>query len=338
MRKLLLFGLAFLPQLAQGQTITFETLPLPGTDTFYVNSLHHLTDDGFNAGSIRFPYLYDTSFHSWSAGFIYSNKKDSIRSGYTNQYAAKAAKGHNGSDKYVVWTPGFGTTQNLYIPQNPNDTVENTNWFRGISMYVSNCTYAYNSMRDGDGFAKKFGGVSGNDADWFKLHIQGYKHRGHLAQATGSMDFYLADFRSANNTQDYIIKDWTMVDLTPVGAVDSLAFSLSSSDTAGGFGMNTPAYFCIDDLSIAMPTTINALPAQSLAKVYPNPATDRLFVEVNDPAIKQASVFDVTGKLIATQEVTGSSLSFNTATFANGIYLLKLEGPSGNATVRFVKR
>lgn len=336
MRKLFLFAIALAPFFGTAQTLTFETLPLPATDTFYVNSLHHLVDDGFNVGQVHFPYMYDTSFHAWTAGFVYSNKKDSVKSGYTNMYAAKAGTGYNGSDKYLVWTPGYGTTQNLYIPQNPNDTVENTNWFRGVSMYVTNSTFAYNSMRDGDAFAKKFGGATGNDADWFKLTIKGYKHRGTQVTAAGSMEFYLADFRFANNAQDYMLKDWAKVDLTTVGG-DSLAFSLSSSDT-GAFGMNTPAYFCMDNLMIATPTSIKKQPLQSLAKVYPNPATDRLFVEVNDAAIRHASVTDLTGKVIATETVLGNRLSFNTATFASGIYLLKLEGPSGSATVRFVKQ
>jgi hypothetical protein len=41
--------------------------------------------------------------------------------------------------------------------------------FNGQGVYVTNTTYAYNSMRDGDMFAKKFGGPTGNDPDWYKL-------------------------------------------------------------------------------------------------------------------------------------------------------------------------
>ena len=338
MRKLLLFALAAVPFLCQAQTLTFETLPLSGNDTFYVNTLNPGTDKGFNAGSVHFPYYYDSSIHNWSAGFIYSSKTDTVTSGYTNMYSAKAGHGNNNSGKYLVWTAGYGTTPNLYIPQNPNDTVENTNWFAAQSIYVTNGTYAYNSMKNGDMFAKKFGGATGNDADWFKLTIKGYKHHGHTVNAGGTVEFYLADFRSSNNAQDYIIKDWTRVDLLPLGGADSLGFSLSSSDTAGGFGMNTPGYFCMDDFTFTQPTAVSNVPAQSLAKVYPNPAIDQLFIDINDAAIKQASVYDVTGKLVATQPVNGSKLTFNTATFAHGIYVLKLEGLTGSATVRFVKQ
>ena len=67
------------------------------------------------------------------------------------------------------------------------------------------------------------------------------------APRSGTVDFYLADYRFADNGQDYIVGDWTEVDLSGLGPVRSLDFSLTSSDTAFGF-LNTPAYFALDDL------------------------------------------------------------------------------------------
>ena len=64
------------------------------------------------------------------------------------------------------------------------------------------------------------------------------------------MDFYLADYRFSDNSKDYIVKDWTFVDLSSLGAVTKLQFALSSSDT-GQFGMNTPAYMAMDSMSIS---------------------------------------------------------------------------------------
>jgi len=112
-------------------------------------------------------------------------------------------------------------------------------------LYLTNSTYAYLSMLEGDGFAKKFGGASGNDPDFFKVTIRKYLN-GELG--TDSVEFYLADFRFANNSQDYIVNDWTYVDLTPLGNVDYLEFSLASSDI-GTFGINTPTYFCVDNVT-----------------------------------------------------------------------------------------
>ncbi len=107
-------------------------------------------------------------------------------------------------------------------------------------VWVTNGTYAALSMRDGDAYAKKFG-----LGDWFKLTISATDKAG---AATGTpVEFYLADFRTA--TSPGIVTEWTQVDLTSLGdKVHKISFALSSSDV-GDWGMNTPAYFCLDNLA-----------------------------------------------------------------------------------------
>jgi hypothetical protein len=61
------------------------------------------------------------------------------------------------------------------------------------------------------------------------------------------VEFYLADFRFENNGEDYIVDTWEYVDLSSLGVVNKLEFSLGSSDV-GAWGMNTPAYFVIDTI------------------------------------------------------------------------------------------
>jgi Domain of unknown function (DUF4465)/PEP-CTERM motif len=113
---------------------------------------------------------------------------------------------------------------------------------------ISNTTYTGLSMQNGDAFAKKFGGVLGNDPDYLKLTISGFAS----GIATGTLvDFYLADFRFANNSQDYIINKWTFVDFSTLGTVDEIRFSYASSDV-GQFGINTPTYFALDNF-LAVP-------------------------------------------------------------------------------------
>jgi hypothetical protein len=99
-------------------------------------------------------------------------------------------------------------------------------------------------MKYSDGFAKKFGGTNGTDPDWFRLTISGW-YQG--AVVANSVDVYLADFRSADTAQHYILRNWQFINLLPLGNVDSLFFTLNSSDT-GAFGMNTPAMFALDNL------------------------------------------------------------------------------------------
>ena len=67
--------------------------------------------------------------------------------------------------------------------------------------------------------------------------------------AAPPVTFYLADFRSADPAQDYIVNDWRFVDVSSLvsGGAARFSFSLESSDV-GPWGMNTPAYFAVDQV------------------------------------------------------------------------------------------
>jgi hypothetical protein len=65
------------------------------------------------------------------------------------------------------------------------------------------------------------------------------------------VSFLLADYTFTDNTQDYLINDWTTVSLVALSDdTRSLQFVLESSDN-GPFGMNTPAYFAVDNIQYA---------------------------------------------------------------------------------------
>lgn len=174
-------------------------------------------------------------FDFWG-NWAYSKDTDSTTSGFGNQYSSITGSGAGGSSNYLV---GFqsGLTFDLSFSAAED--------FTGRGLEVTNTTYAHNDMRDGGSFSKKFGGPSGNDEDWFLLTIEGFNS----SSSTGTVGFYLADYRFTNNSLDYIVNEWTFVDLSALGSIDELRFSLSSSDT-GTFGMNTPAYVALDNIGI----------------------------------------------------------------------------------------
>ncbi|MES2569690.1 MAG: DUF4465 domain-containing protein [Verrucomicrobiota bacterium] len=176
-------------------------------------------------------------FSAWS-GFSYSNKTDTATAGFGNQYSALAGGGGELAGNSVpggIYGVGFdGAT--LRLPEGEKIP---------LSLQVTNTTYAGLSMRNGDAFAKKFGGLSGNDPDFFLLTITGL---GANEAFLGKVEFYLADFRFADNTKDYIVATWETVDLSVLGNdVAKLTFTFTSSDV-GEFGINTPAYFAIDNI------------------------------------------------------------------------------------------
>jgi hypothetical protein len=206
----------------------FDELELPGPDGYFFPA----ADATFTSGAATFRHDYsDFGLPGccWS-GWTYSNVSDTTTAGFTNQYAAFTGSGRGGAGNYAV-AYGVEVETGLPVPG-----VVHGGWF-------TNTTYAALSMRDGDSFAKKFGGPSGTDPDFFKLTISGIGATGGSVEA---IDFYLGDYRGSTDT---IVDTWTWVDLSGLGTVEGLRFTLSSSDNSL-FGMNTPAYFALDDLTI----------------------------------------------------------------------------------------
>jgi len=196
---------------------------------------------GFYSGPAHFNNTYDQAFGYWE-GFAYSNIADALTAGQAGQYNAIAGSGQGGSANYAI-----GYAGGFFDP--PTIRLDVPRVLEGL--YVTNNNWAYYSMLGGDMFAKKFGGPSGDEPDWFRLTVRGRDAQGVV---TGSVDFYLADFRSADPAGDYIVDSWEYLDLRALGVVKSVEFSLGSSDTSS-WGMNTPAYFAIDSV-VPEPATV----------------------------------------------------------------------------------
>lgn len=177
------------------------------------------------------------SSYSW-AGFAYSNTSDTATAGFGNQYSA-----------YSLTTPNSGVYGVAYYSAyDPAPAIAFATAVAPQSVLLTNNTYAALDILHGSDFAKKFGGATGDDADWFSVTFTGYDAGDAV---TGSVTFYLADYRFEDNDLDYVVSDWTEVDLTGLGAgVSSIKLGFASSDV-GMFGINTPTYVALDDLTFA---------------------------------------------------------------------------------------
>jgi hypothetical protein len=196
----------------------------------------------FDSGEATFWNFYDDEYGPYWEGFAYSNTTDATTPGYMNQFSAITGGGEGNSAIYGVGYQGFmGTTPELEL-----DTVDG---YTIAGAYFTNTTFAYLSMRDGEGVSKQFGGPTGDDADWFMLRIEGVDSSD---ATTGAVEFYLADYTFADSAEDYLVSEWTWVDLSALGDIVGLRFYLSSTDN-GPWGMNTPAYFAIDSIRRVAP-------------------------------------------------------------------------------------
>lgn len=224
-------------------TVDMEDQTLPPGKNFYNGS------DGAGGFTSRGAHFqnhftdFGGGFTAWE-GWSVSAQTDVATPGFGNQYSAYHVPtgGGAGSSQYAVaskfdFDPAF--------PDLNVGRISLPTGFRPHSVDVTNVTYTALSMLQGDAFAKKFGGLGGADPDWLRLSILGLDAGDNVL---GSVPFYLADYRNLNGSPDYVVDHWTTVDLTPIREARALAFLLESSDI-GSFGMNTPAYFALDNLT-----------------------------------------------------------------------------------------
>jgi hypothetical protein len=306
MKQVLLISMLFYSVSTNAQTvIDFETPVLP-PDSFWNGSDTSLNISGLNG--LIFSNFYDTSFFYWT-GFALSSSTDTVTGDFTNQYSSISGSGFNSSNQYAVFY------LNGFIH---NETTEKPEGF-----YINNSTYAYRDMQNGSSFSKKFGGPTGTDPDYFVLHITGYLNG---TQLPDTVSHFLADFRFADNSLDYIQKNWQWVDIYSAFAeADSLSFTLESSDV-GSFGMNTPAYFCMDNFTLRDITSIaNVFSENESLSVYPNPANDFLQISLNGIPNNRVEILNTDGRLVRSDFVKKEQvLSLNISDLKPGCYIVRL--------------
>lgn len=292
----------FFLQLNAQTTADFESFNLS------VDEFLNGNDDsgGFSDGNIFLPNSYDANWDSWS-GWAISATTDVSTEGFTNQYSVISGAG---AEQSLTYATSFVLGESIIsLKDQASGGVVN-------GLRVNNATYTYLSMANGDAFAKKFGGETGDDPDFLKLTIRKYLN-GFLGQ--DSIEFYLADFRFDDNNLDYLVGAWTYVDLTPLGNVDSLSFTMSSSDV-GAFGMNTPAYFCIDNLETSDQLDTSTEEIQNSILVYPNPVSQFLNIETEASSEKEIFIFNNVGQLVKKVTTYDALISLDLIGLEDGIY------------------
>lgn len=324
MKKTITLILTLMIGLAKSQTVAdFESFSLP-VDSFYYNS----TTKDWQTNNAVFQYEWDTNFGGfWSKGFSYTNKNDTANGGFMNLYNCAAGKGYNNSNYYVA-------AQNNGIIRLKTATDNTVDGF-----YIANSTYAYKSMKNGDSFAKKFGGASGNDPDYFKITVKGYLGG---SMKTDSTEFYLADFRSSNNNLDYILKTWQWVNCTNLGVVDSIQFFMYSSDN-GSFGMNTPAFFNIDNFTTSKVVGIEENNLFTHFSAYPNPVSDNLNLSLisNESFDIEIKIVNTLGSVVKTETKTilsgENKFLINMSELESGFYFVEMKRQENKQVIKFIK-
>ncbi|MBL4703994.1 MAG: DUF4465 domain-containing protein [Flavobacteriales bacterium] len=274
-------------------------------------------------GIWNFNNFYDTAWGGyWASGWAYSNQTDISTAG--SLFSSYVGDDFNGGGNYAV-ASAFGTgagirVAGLYLAMN-------------VEFFVSTSTYTAVSVLNGDGIGKVFGDsldANGDDdgtngEDWFKLTVYGYQS----GSIVDSQEVYLVDYRFAADSMDYILDTWKAVVMS--SPVDSLHFFLTSSDVGAG-GVNTPSFFCLDNLSGDFPTSIKEVEIDRL-KLYPNPANDYIFIEGGYGTLE---VYSITGSLVLTAVVNGLA-QVDISSLNTGLYQVILKGQNGISSAKLFK-
>ncbi|XOV68259.1 MAG: DUF4465 domain-containing protein [Fluviicola sp.] len=275
------------------------------------------------AESIRLTNFYDTAWGGYWSGYAISNTTDITTQSVTNQYSSVTGTGAAGSANYAVYT-----SSGIMSAESPNTQI--------TEFKVTNTAWTKLVMENGNQFSKVFGSPNGangqpdgtNGEDFFVLWIMASNDAGDL----DSIDFYLADYRFADSTMDYIVDTWNTIDLTTAFSfpVTEVNFKFISSDQSFGFN-NTPEYIAIDDIKTAGITSVasNDLPS---IDVYPNPASEKVYVNAPEG---QLVITDLQGNLLVNQNHMGQS-TIDVSQFSSGIYVIRWSNASDSYTNRIV--
>ena len=232
------------------QVATFENLWTDPEDGFWMGDFSKgLEGSTFVSGSFRFSnFACDTwkgepTTPYWG-NYAYSQTTTNEFSSYiTDQFNNAVGGGADGSETFLVAYPQGGTI----------DVINNENGAEIPGCYITNDAWVVDAILHGDGMSTEDGTASGTftgnegfkTGDWFLLTI--------TADNGNSIEYYLADYRSSDEAEHYYVNEWEWIDLSSLGTVKSLSFTMTSSRNSS-WGMTTPGYFCIDNLGAESPS------------------------------------------------------------------------------------
>lgn len=287
-------------------------------------------DDEESIESQCFSFVHG-SIAEWATwwGFTASNSADnSFRENFiTYQFSNMAKGGIVLNEDGTVKTDAFGAPvvssevpylvafYSPWMATRPVDMTFNTGkTYEAVGVYVNLNSYTYYTVQDGDSFARAF-----NNGDKYTLTVHGVSPTG----TESEVSVELASYANGNLT---INRGWSYVDLSELGEINELYFTLKSTD-AGAYGDNTPLYFCMDKMMVKETETsgLSNLNAAGSEIIRYDRATKTVTVNGAD----FAAVYDVTGrKVIATD-----SQLFSLADVPAGVYVVR----AGNASIKIAK-
>ncbi|MHB8261546.1 MAG: T9SS type A sorting domain-containing protein [Bacteroidia bacterium] len=127
---------------------------------------------------------------------------------------------------------------------------------------------------------------------------------------------------SGLSASTYTMRTVTITYTTTPPAPDTIQYLVISSIKKTATVGNT---ITVDDINLLFTTGIESLHATQAANIaYPNPAVSQITISSTNEKAKYAKVYDLTGRLITTHELTNKTATLDVNAFENGMYLYSI--------------
>lgn len=286
-------------------------------------------DDATSIDSQVFSFVHG-SMGEWNTwwGFTASNSSDNTRpeNTLTHQWSNMAPGGIVLNEDGEVKLDSFGAPvvspevpymvafYSPWMSARPVDMVFNDGKsYEAVGVYLNLNSYPYYSIEYGDSFARAF-----TNGDRYTVTIHGITPD----ESEKTIEVELASYSNGDLT---INRGWKYVDLSPLGTINELFFTIDSTDS-GDYGMNTPAYFCLDKLIVASDGAgVNAISSDTYNPISYDRDTHIVTISDNGFGI----IYDTTGNAVMTTEGEPIDIS----TLGAGVYVVK----SGNHSLKIAR-
>lgn len=185
--------------------------------------------------------------------------------------------------------------------------------YEPVGVYVNLNSYTYYPVEEGNSFARAF-----TNGDKLTLTFHG-------VAPSGEEKIVEVSLASYSNGDLTIARGWKYVDLTALGTVNEIYYTMTSTDE-GTYGANTPLYFCMDKLMVKEATEASATAIDALAATITYDRANRI---VNIANADFARIFDTTGAMV----MAGEQSAFDISDLPAGIYVVK----AGNSVLKIAK-
>ncbi|MCM1504327.1 MAG: DUF4465 domain-containing protein [Muribaculum sp.] len=278
------------------QCFSFVHNSMGDYDTWWGFTASNSADNQYQSNTLKYQYS------NMAKGGIVLNEDGTVK---TDEFGAVVV---NSAVPYIVayYSP--------YMSRRPVDmTFTDGKAYEAVGVYVNLNSYTYYSLTDGALPARAF-----TNNDKLTLTIHGVAPD----ESEKTVDVVLGSYINGDLTAT---RGWKYVDLSPLGTVNELYFTMSSTD-AGSFGDNTPEYFCLDKLMVKESDNsgVQSVKADGAIINY-----DRASHTVNISGAEFAMICDVKGNML----MSGETNRFDLSQLPAGVYIVK----AGNNSLKITK-